>query len=79
MKSQMLLKLAEMNNNESLMSIVSGGAGTGESNGDNVTSEMVFRFSSLINSCLREKKIEAKRAKELETIMESKKFEKILP
>ena len=28
---------------------------------------------------LKEKKIEAKRAKELETIMESKKFEKIFP
>lgn len=60
-----------MHNNDGLMSIVSGGD-------SDVTNEMVYKFSSLINACLKEKKIEAKRAKELETIMESKKFDKIL-
>lgn len=79
LKSQILIKLAEMHNNETLMAIV-GAVATGEqSSSDAAQCEMVFKFSSLINACLREKKIEAKRAKELETIMESKKFDKILP
>jgi hypothetical protein len=71
LKSQLLIKLSEMHNNEALMNIVTGSTG-------DATGEMVFKFSNLINLCLKERKIEAKRAKELETIMESKKFEKIL-
>lgn len=78
LKSQLLLKLAEMHNNDSLMHLIVGTVAESGSGGD-VTNEMVYKFSGLINSCLKEKKIEAKRAKELETIMESKKFEKILP
>jgi hypothetical protein len=61
-----------MHNHEIFNSIVSSGSG-------DVNSENLFKFASIINNCLKEKKIENKRAKELESIMESKKFEKIIP
>ena len=72
MRSQLLFKLNELHNNELVNSIVTNGP-------SDVQNESVFKFASIINLCLKEKKIDTKRAKELETIMESKKFEKIIP
>lgn len=46
---------------------------------NDVQMDNVFKFASIVNMCLKERRIDTKRAKELETIMESKKFEKILP
>ena len=64
--------MSEVHNHETLNSIVT--SGSGDTQGENV-----FKFATLINSCLKEKKLESKRAKELETIMEWKKFDRILP
>lgn len=61
-----------MHNHDTLNSIVTNGHG-------DIQGENLLKFATLINSCLKEKKIETKRAKELETIMEWKKFDKILP
>ena len=72
LKNQLIIKMSEVHNHETLNSIVT--SGSGDTQGENV-----FKFATLINSCLKEKKLESKRAKELETIMESKKFDKILP
>lgn len=72
LKSQLLIKLNEMHNHEIFHSIVSSGS-------SDVNNENLYKFASIINNCLKEKKIENKRAKELESIMESKKFEKIIP
>ncbi len=41
-------------------------------------SENLYKFTWTLNACIKEKKIDAKRIKELETIIDSKKFEKIL-
>lgn len=72
LKSQILIKINELHNHDVAHSIVTSGAS--DVNGENLN-----KFASIINSCLKEKKIETKRAKELEAIMESKKFEKIIP
>jgi hypothetical protein len=73
LRSQLLFKLNETHtNNELISGIVSDGK-------NDVQSENVFKFASIINMCLKEKRIDTKKAKELETIMESKKFEKIIP
>ena len=72
LRSQLLFKLNELHNNELVNSIVTNGP-------SDVQNESVFKFASIINLCLKEKRIDTKRAKELETIMESKKFEKIIP
>ena len=72
LRSQLLIQLHQMHNHDVLNSIVTNGQG--DTHGENL-----IKFSNLINSCLKEKKLETKRAKELETIMEWKKFEKILP
>ena len=61
-----------MHNHDTLNSIVTNVHG-------DIQGENLLKFATLINSCLKEKKIETKRAKELETIMEWKKFDKILP
>jgi hypothetical protein len=66
MRSQLLIKLHEVHNHELINSI-------------DKQNDTIFKFSSIINLCLKEKRIDTKRAKELETIMESKKFEKIIP
>lgn len=72
LRSQLLFKLNDTNNQDLMSSLVTNGHSDAQS-------ENIFKFSSIINSCLKEKRIDTKRAKELETIMESKKFEKILP
>ncbi len=41
-------------------------------------SEQLYKFTWTLNACIKERKVDAKRIKELETIMNSKKFEKIL-
>ena len=69
LRSQLLAKLNESFNNDLVSSIVSAG---------DTQSENVQKFTAIINMCLREKKIDSKKAKELETIIESKKFEKII-
>ncbi len=66
MRSQLLIKLYEVHNHELINSV-------------DKQNDVIFKFSSIINSCIKEKKIDTKRAKELEIIMESKKFEKIIP
>ena len=38
---------------------------------------LLHKFTSVINACLKEKKMEVKRAKELETVMDSKSFKRI--
>jgi hypothetical protein len=72
LRSQLLIQLNSMHNHDTLNSIVTNGHG-------DIQGENLLKFATLINSCLKEKKIETKRAKELETIMEWKKFDKILP
>lgn len=72
LKSQIVAKLNEMYNHDNLINLINNGI-------NDAQVEMILKFGNLINSCLREKKLESKRAKELETIMESKKFEKIFP
>ena len=69
LRSQLLVKCTESFNHDILNSIVSAG---------DSQSENVQKFSAIINLCLKEKKIDSKRAKELEAIIESKKFEKII-
>lgn len=71
LRSQLLVKLNELHNHDLIQSIVTSGAG--DSQGENI-----YKFASIINMCLKEKRIDTKRAKELETIMDSKKFEKII-
>jgi negative elongation factor B len=41
-------------------------------------SENLYKFTWTLNACIKERKIDAKRIKEFELIMDSKKFEKIL-
>lgn len=72
LRSQLLFKLNEANNQDLVSGIMSGGH-------NDVQMDNVFKFASIVNMCLKERRIDTKRAKELETIMESKKFEKILP
>lgn len=72
LKSHLMQKLAEMYNTETLSTLVYNGPG-------DTLGELVLKFGNLINMCLKERKLDGKRAKELESIMESKKFEKILP
>ena len=72
LRSQLLFKLNDAHNSDLLSSIVTNGHGDKEN-------ENIHKFTLIINSCLKEKRIDTKRAKELETIMESKKFEKIIP
>ena len=72
LRSQLLIQLNSMHNHDTLNSIVTQGQG-------DIQGENLLKFAMLVNSCLKEKKLETKRAKELETIMEWKKFDKILP
>ena len=72
MRTQLLIKLNEMHHHDILNSIVT--SGHGDTQGENI-----LKFATLIHSCLKERKLETKRAKELEAIIEWKKFEKILP
>ncbi|CAF0982652.1 unnamed protein product [Brachionus calyciflorus] len=70
LKSFIVNKYYESLSHENLLNLI----GTSDAQ-----TEMILKFGNLLHLCLKEKKIEAKRAKELETIMESKKFEKIFP
>lgn len=72
LRSQLLFKLNDSHNSDLLSGIVTSGHGDKEN-------ENIHKFTLIINMCLKEKRIDTKRAKELETIMESKKFEKIIP
>lgn len=72
LRSQLLFKLNETNNQDLVSGILGGGH-------NDAHTDNVFKFASIVNMCLKERRIDTKRAKELETIMESKKFEKILP
>jgi hypothetical protein len=77
LRIHLLGKLCEMHNHETVQGIaVATAASTSASES---TSEMVFKFCTVIASCLKERTLGTKRAKELEHIMESKKFEKIIP
>ena len=71
LRSQLLVKLNELLNNDLIQSIVT--SGTGDTQNENI-----YKFATIINMCLKEKRIDTKRAKELETIMDSKKFEHII-
>ncbi len=71
LRSQIILKISETSHHDILSSVIAC------ENGD-TSPELIYKFGSIINTFLKEKKIEPKRAKELEAIMESKKFEKIL-
>ncbi len=71
LRSQILVKLNDLHNHELISSIVTNGAG-------DTQNENIYKFACIINICLKEKRIDTKRAKELENIMESKKFDKII-
>lgn len=43
------------------------------------SSENIYKFTWTLNACLKERKIDFKKLKELEAIFDSKTFEKILP
>ena len=43
------------------------------------SSENIYKFTWALNACLKERRIDTKRSKELEAIIDSKKFDKILP
>lgn len=70
LKSLIVNKFHESLSHENLLNLI----GTAD-----MPTELILKFGNLVHMCLKERKIEAKRAKELEAIMESKKFEKILP
>lgn len=71
LRSQLSIKLNELHNHDLINSIVTTGPG-------DTQNENVYKFASLINMCLKEKRIDTKRAKEIETIIDSKKFDKII-
>jgi hypothetical protein len=72
LRNTLLIKLNEIHHNDLINTIVMSGSG-------DTLGESIFKFGLIINTCLKEKRMDSKRAKELETIMESKKFEKIIP
>ena len=43
------------------------------------SSENIYKFTWSLNACIKDRKIETKKIKELESIVDSKKFDKILP
>lgn len=69
LKSLIINKFHETLSHENLINLIGN---------SDMPTELILKFGNLIHVCLKERKIEAKRAKELEMIMESKKFEKIL-
>lgn len=71
LRNQLLVKLNELHNHDLISSIVTNGPG-------DTQNENIYKFGSIINMCLKEKRIDAKRGKELEAIIDSKKFDKII-
>ncbi len=43
------------------------------------SSENIYKFTWSLTACIKDRKIESKKMKELESIVDSKKFDKILP
>ena len=76
LRMHLVIRLSEMHHHDALQVIVHNASNS--SHGDS-TGEMVLKFCNLISTCLKEKSLGTKRAKELEHIMESKKFDKIIP
>lgn len=42
------------------------------------SSENIYKFTWALNACIKDRKIDSKKSKELESIVDSKKFDKIL-
>ncbi len=74
LRAQIIARLSEIHSHEVFQTILHKSS----HHSDSLT-EMILKYSSLISVCLKEKVLGTKRAKELETIVESKKFNKILP
>jgi hypothetical protein len=75
LRIHLVVKLAELHHHDVVQTIVVANVGTHSDS----PSEMIFKFCNIIASCLKDRTLGTKRAKELEHIMESKKFEKIIP
>jgi hypothetical protein len=75
LRIHLVVKLGELHHHDVVQTIAVANVGTHSDS----PSEMIYKFCNIIASCLKERTLGTKRAKELEHIMEAKKFEKIIP